>query len=230
MRLAVGLTAVLAAAALAVGVNAVPAQVGTLVATVGPGFTISLRDAAGATVRNLDPGTYTIEVRDLSAEHNFRLSGPGVNRATEIGETGTVTWTVTLEAGTYRFVCDPHAGTMNGSFTVGGGSTPPPTPPPGVITPKAKLQLTSGPGFSIRLRTAAGKTVRSMRTGTYTVTVRDRSSAHNAHVIAPGFNRATSVPRTGTRTWKVKLAKAGTFRFVCDPHRAQMKGSAKIVR
>lgn len=233
MRPAAALVTLLAAALLAAGVSAAPAQYeAQLIATVGPGFTISLRDASGARVTNLAPGTYQIEVRDLSEEHNFRLSGPGVNRATEIGEITTVTWTVTLEAGTYRYVCDPHAGTMNGSFTVGGSSNPPPSTPPSAapITPKTKLQLTSGPGFTIRLRTSAGKSFRSMQTGTYTVTVRDRSSAHNAHVVAPGVNRATSVPRTGTQTWKVKLAKAGTFRFLCDPHSSQMKGSAKIVR
>jgi len=31
---------------------------------------------------------------------------------------GTETFTVELGAGTYEFVCDPHASTMNGSFEV----------------------------------------------------------------------------------------------------------------
>jgi beta-lactam-binding protein with PASTA domain len=31
---------------------------------------------------------------------------------------GTVTWTVTFRAGVYQFVCDPHAGFMNGTFGV----------------------------------------------------------------------------------------------------------------
>ena len=30
----------------------------------------------------------------------------------------TATWNVTLKKGTYRFVCDPHATIMKGSFTV----------------------------------------------------------------------------------------------------------------
>jgi hypothetical protein len=92
--------------------------------------------------------------------------------------------------------------------------------------------LTSGPGFTITLKTAGGKTVKSMKTGTYTVVVRDRGRIHDAHVIAPGYNRTTSpLTYTGTQTWKVKLGRAGTFRFLCDPHAANgMKGAAKIVR
>ena len=51
-------------------------------------------------------------------------------------------------------------------------------------------------------------------------------------MIAPGYNRRTGpLTYTGSQTWKVKLAKAGTFRFLCDLHALTgMKGSAKIVR
>ena len=66
----------------------------------------------------LKPGAYAIVVRDRSRAHNFRLTGPGVRRATRVPFVGTVTWRVTLRAGTYRFRCDPHARAMRGSFTV----------------------------------------------------------------------------------------------------------------
>ena len=82
---------------------------------------------------------------------------------------------------------------MRGTFTAG-TAPPTPTPPPsggGAITAKTKLRLTSGPGFSITLKTAAGKAVKTMTRGTYTVTVRDRSRIHDAHLIAPGYNRLT---------------------------------------
>lgn len=230
-RIVAILVGVLFAVSLAVGTRVTQAQNTKLVATVGPAFTIVLRDASGARVTRLDPGTYDIEVQDLSAEHNFHLSGPGVNRATEIGDTGTVTWTVTFQDGTYRYVCDPHLGTMNGSFTVGsGGTTTPPPATPRPVTPATRLQLTSGPGFSITLRTAAGRAVRTMRTGTYTVVVRDRSRMHNAHLRGPGYNRATTVPYVGSQRWRVRLARPGTLRFLCDPHAAQMRGSARVVR
>lgn len=215
----------------AAGGEATSTQATKLQARVGPGFTISLSTEAGARVVKLDPGTYEIQVDDMSDEHNFHLTGPGVNRSTEIGDIGTQQWTVTVQDGTYRYVCDPHQGTMNGSFTVGNvTTTPPPSGGGGAITPKTKLALTSGPGFTISLKTAGGKVVKRMTTGTYTVVVRDRSRAHNAHLVAPGYNRRTTVPYVGTQRWKVKLARAGTLRFLCDPHAAQMKGSAKVVR
>jgi plastocyanin len=215
--------------------SAVRAQNVKLVATVGPTFTIFIEDALGNRVRNVEPGTYDLEVRDLSDEHNFHLVGPGVDRLTPVGTTITETWTVTLTDGTYRFNCDPHATTMRGSFTVGTAPIPPP-PPPGpppttAVTPKSKLVLTSGPRFAITLKTAGGKVVKRMTRGTYRVTVRDRGRTHNAHVIAPGYNRKTRpLTYTGTQSWRVKLSRTGTLRFLCDPHaRGGMKGSARIV-
>ena len=92
----------------------------TLTASVGPGFDISLTDADGAAVSTLSPGEYTIEVNDQSDIHNFHLTGPGVDEMTDVGSTGTETWTVTFEAGSYHFQCDPHASTMNGDFEVSG--------------------------------------------------------------------------------------------------------------
>jgi plastocyanin len=215
----------------AVGGSASPMQTSQLFGAVGPGFTISLRDASGARVSKLDPGAYVIEIDDLSEEHNFHLSGPGVNRATEIEETGKATWSVTFTDGRYSYVCDPHSPMMNGSFTVGNVTTPPATPP-ATVTPASRLQLTSGPGLTIMLRTAAGKAVKTMKTGTYTVVVRDRSRIHNAHLVGPGYNRATKpLTYTGSQTWRVKLARVGTLRFLCDSHALQgMKGSARIVR
>jgi plastocyanin len=49
-------------------------------------------------------------------------------------------------------------------------------------------------------------------------------------VVAPGFNRATKVAFVGTQKWKMKLAKPGTLRFLCDPHASSMRGTAKVVR
>jgi plastocyanin len=93
---------------------------GSLTASVGPGFDISLTDADGAAVSTLSAGEYTIEVNDQSDIHNFHLTGPGVDEMTDVGSTGTETWTVTFEAGSYHFQCDPHASTMNGDFEVSG--------------------------------------------------------------------------------------------------------------
>ncbi len=90
---------------------------GTLTGTVGPGFTITLTQD-GAPVESLPAGTYEFVIDDKSDAHNFHLTGANVDETTEVGETGQVTWVVTLEAGEYTYVCDPHASQMNGSFTV----------------------------------------------------------------------------------------------------------------
>ena len=67
------------------------AEVGsTLLASVGPGFDISLTTEDGEDVTTLAPGTYTIEVNDQSNAHNFHLSGTGVDVATEVSEVGEV--------------------------------------------------------------------------------------------------------------------------------------------
>jgi plastocyanin len=87
----------------------------TLNGSVGPGFTISLDGTDGLTA-----GDYTLVVDDQAAEHNFHLTGPGgVDVATDVSEEGEESFDVTLEAGEYTFVCDPHASQMKGSFTVG---------------------------------------------------------------------------------------------------------------
>ena len=91
----------------------------TLDATVGPGFTISL-EQGGQSVSTLQPGKYTISVDDKSDIHNFHLTGPGVDKATDVGGTEKQTWTVDLKAGSYHYQCDPHASSMNGDFTVSG--------------------------------------------------------------------------------------------------------------
>jgi plastocyanin len=93
------------------------ARATTLTATVGPGFTITLKKGS-AKVGALKAGAYKIVVADKSAIHNFHLIGPGVNKDSGVAKQGTSTWTVTLKKGTYKYVCDPHASIMKGSFKV----------------------------------------------------------------------------------------------------------------
>jgi len=107
--LTVAATAVVAMLVLALpAVAATPTYKGT----VGPGFTIKLAK------KPTKAGKIKLVVADRSSIHNFHLTGPGVDVKTSVGETGTKTFTVTLKKGTYRFVCDPHASVMKGSFKV----------------------------------------------------------------------------------------------------------------
>jgi plastocyanin len=231
IRAVVLAAALVAAALLGAGDGAaVQAQNPKLIGSVGPEMTISLRTSGGAAVTKIDPGTYDLEITDNSEFHNFHLSGPGVNQLTGVEGTGTVSVTVTFGNGTYTFRCDVHSSSMRGTFTSGTVTTKPPAVK--TITAKTKLVLSSGPTQLITLKTAAGAAVKQMKVGTYSVTVRDRSRIHNAHLKGPGYDKKTK-PLTyrGTQKWKVALKKAGTLRFLCDPHAAiGMKGSAKIVR
>lgn len=114
-RIRFAFVAALAAALVSVGTAA--AATPKLTAIVGPSFNITLKKGTKKVVQ-LKPGKYTITVKDLSSIHNFHLKGPGVNKSTGVSKTGTVKWTVTLKKGTYKYVCDPHAAVMKGSFKV----------------------------------------------------------------------------------------------------------------
>ena len=111
MRIVAFLAAVVGALALSATAPAA-ATVGRLTANDGPGFTITM------SAKTVKAGTYKITVHDRSSIHNFHLIGPGVNKKTSVAAVTTVTWTVALKRGTYRFVCDPHATIMKGVLRV----------------------------------------------------------------------------------------------------------------
>jgi plastocyanin len=92
---------------------------GTLEGEVGPGFTIEVKQN-GKGAESVKAGTYTLKVEDKSDQHNFHLTGPGVdNVVTDVGFIGDKTATVTLKTGTYTYQCDPHAASgMKGTFEV----------------------------------------------------------------------------------------------------------------
>jgi plastocyanin len=197
------------------------AQSATLVATVGTNdaFQISLTDSSGAKVTHLDAATYTIQVHDLSPEHNFHLTGPGVDRATLVETTGDETWTVTFADGTYRYQCDPHAGIMNGRFAVGTAQLPPPT---------ANLTGRVGPGKRISVRNADGSKA-TILNGVITIklVVTDSSKTDNFHLIGPGVNRSTGVAFRGRKTWNLSNVQVGVYRYRSDRHKT-LRGSFSV--
>jgi plastocyanin len=113
------LTLAVSGLALALAANAPAAAPKTVQGTVGPGFTITLT-LAGKKATNLKKGVrYRFLIRDRSSIHDFHLIGPGVNRVlTSVDFTGTKSVVLRLRKGMYRFVCDPHASVMHGSFRV----------------------------------------------------------------------------------------------------------------
>jgi hypothetical protein len=205
------LVLLLAVAAVFVPGSARPAAKATaLTGSVGPGFTISLKDASGQGVSHLDPGDYTITVNNLNttAEHNFHLSGPGVDMATPFQQ-GTWTWNVTFTDGVYTFHCDAHPTQMRGTFRV--GNAPPPPPPP------VKLSGKVGPGNTISLKRGSAA-VKALKTGRYKVTVRDVSTKDNFHLVGPGVSKKTAVKGKRTISWTLRF-RAGKYTYRSDAHK-----------
>jgi hypothetical protein len=222
-----GLLTVVAAVAFAIAPAALTAPANQLIGTVGPGFTITLTRAGGGDATQLDPGAYTIEVSDVAPDHNFHLTGPGVNETTGVEQTGTFTWNVNLVVGRYTLVCDPHSTDMRKNLVVG---SPPPEPSPSPTPPPAtvpKLLATVGPRNTITLRSGTGAVLKSLKPITYSITVRDRSTRHNFHLVGKSVNRKTALAGTGTLTWRVKLS-AGLLRFYSDRSPATVKGSLTV--
>jgi len=148
---------------------------------VDPGFTISLKLPGGGDVRQLDPGTYEIVVRNLSDFHNFHLSGPGVEQSTSVGFEGN--------------------GNLDGHV------------------PRGALPRRN----AIALRTASGSHVHALKSGAYTITVRDRTAKHSFHLSGGGVKQEDGIAQVATVTWKVTLKK-GTLRFFSDAS-ATFRGS-----
>jgi plastocyanin len=92
----------------------------------------------------------------------------------------------------------------------------------------AELDGEVGPGFEIEVK-QHGEDAESVKAGTYTLKVEDKSDIHNFHLIGPGVDQeVTSVPFEGEKTVTVTL-KPGTYTYQCDPHASQgMKGTFEV--
>lgn len=94
-------------------------------------------------------------------------------------------------------------------------------------TKSAGLVGEVGPGFSIVVK-KAGLKLKTIRHGTYTIKIQDKSAFHNFHLKGPGLNRKTTVAFRGERSWTITLRK-GTYTYQCDPHAATgMKGTFRV--
>ncbi|HEU0246972.1 MAG TPA: hypothetical protein VFR38_07780, partial [Gaiellaceae bacterium] len=88
-----------------------PASAQTVLnAEVSGALTIWLRQG-GVDVTHLAPGSYTVNVNDISDQHNFRLRGPnGLEMRTDIWTVDPQVWTgLEFVDGLYHFNCEHHA-------------------------------------------------------------------------------------------------------------------------
>ena len=90
------------------------------------------------------------------------------------------------------------------------------------------LDGTVGPGFTITLA-QGGKKVTSLKAGTYTIKVVDKTNAHDFVLTGPGISNKTitGLKEVATKSMKVTLKK-GTYVFFCTPHKSMMQGSFKV--
>ncbi len=172
--------------------------------TVGPGFSIKVADATGHAVSQLDAGDYSITIKNLSPaqEHNFHLTGPGIDMFTAF-DNNTVTWDVSFVNGTYKWKCDAHPTLMKGSLHVG------PLPPAPV-----KLTGKVGPKKTITLKKGASA-VKALVAGRYRVVVSDLTKKDNFHLTGKGVNKKTGVKTKGSISWTLTL-KPGKYMFRSD--------------
>jgi plastocyanin len=88
--------------------------------------------------------------------------------------------------------------------------------------------------FKITL-TSGGKAVKSLKAGTYTIRLVDKSSIHNVHLLkgkttvkdSKGKAVKTQVGTKAAKSVTVKLSR-GTYKFQCDPHVSTMSGTFKV--
>jgi hypothetical protein len=86
------------------------------------------------------------------------------------------------------------------------------------------LTGTVGPGYTINLK-VSGKTVKTLKAGSYKVVIHDKSTFHGWSLDGPhGFAKdIAAVPFVGTKTITLKL-KAGSYKFYCPAHEPTMFG------
>jgi hypothetical protein len=116
----VGITAVLVAAVvLAATAFGHTTTTPTLVGTVGPGYTITLKLNGQKLVR-AKAGTYSVVIHDKAVIHAFSLDGPHgyAKDFTKIPFVGTKTFTVKLATGKYKYYCPNHESIMFAHFTL----------------------------------------------------------------------------------------------------------------
>ena len=173
--------------------------------TVGPGFSIKVADASGHSVTQLDPGDYSLTIKNLSLaqEHNFHITGPGGVDMVSAFDNNTVTWNLTFVDGVYKWKCDAHPLQMKGLINVG----PPPATP-------VKLTGKVGPKKTISLKKGTSA-VKALVAGRYKVVVTDVTKVDNFHLTGPGVNKKTGVKFKGGASWTLKL-KAGKYTFRSD--------------
>jgi plastocyanin len=124
--------------------------------------------------------------------------------------------------------CGGESSSSSDETTTEAASTDSTTTSEGGGSASGTLKGETGPGFTIEV-SQDGKDVETVKAGTYTLEVEDKSDMHNFHLIGPGVDEeVTDVPFVGDKSVTVTLEK-GTYTYQCDPHAASgMKGTFNV--
>ena len=124
--------------------------------------------------------------------------------------------------------CGGDSSSSSDGTTTEAASTEGTTTSEGGGSASGTLNGETGPGFTIEV-SQDGEDAETVKAGTYTLMVEDKSDMHNFHLIGPGVDEeVTDVPFVGEMTVTVTLEK-GTYTYQCDPHAAQgMKGTFTV--
>ncbi len=226
-----------------------PASAQTVLnAEVSGALTIWLRQG-GVDVTHLAPGSYTVNVNDISDQHNFRLRGPnGLEMRTDIWTVDPQVWTgLEFVDGLYHFNCEHHA-QMFGDFTVGNviwlegtglGTGKVTSAPGGVSWPQTRgaafpagsqVTLTATPDAGSKFVGWSGGGCSG--TGDCTVTVNGRVDVQAQ--FTPALGGGTTAPATITRLAVVKTKAGRVVRATLNVRRqtavtAQLRKNARVL-
>jgi plastocyanin len=90
------------------------------------------------------------------------------------------------------------------------------------------LTGTTGPGLTITLKKGAVK-VRTLKAGSYRITVNDKSRSHDFVLRGPVRRQITGLAFMGRKAITVTLRK-GSYTYLCTPHASVgMKGTFRVV-
>lgn len=227
-----------------------PASAQTVLnAEVSGALTIWLRQG-GVDVTHLAPGSYTVNVNDISDQHNFRLRGPnGLEMRTDIWTVDPQVWTgLEFVDGLYHFNCEHHA-QMFGDFTVGNviwlettglGAGKVTSAPGGVSWPQnrgaafpagSQVTLTATPDAGSKFVGWSGGGCSG--TGDCTVTVNGRVNVQ-AQFTPALTGGSTTAPATITRLAVVKTKAGRVVRATLNVRRqtavtAQLRRNARVL-
>ena len=99
----------------------------------------------------------------------------------------------------------------------------------GSVTGSSQTELRGsvGPGFTIALTDASGSAVTHLDPGSFSLTVDDKATDHNFHLMGPAVDVQTTVDEVAARTFSLNLVD-GKYTFICDAHPTRMAGSFTV--